>query len=177
MTTPFTGEIRVFAGNFAPRDWHFCDGSTLEINDYYQLYSLLGTAYGGDGVVTFALPDLRGRIPIGQGQGPGLSNRALAEMAGTETVTLTEQQVAAHSHGVVVTADPAAASQPGGQLPAAPSNDGLFYLPPNVGNQVDAKMAPDSIMPAGGGRAHENRMPITAMNFIIALTGIYPSRN
>ncbi len=177
MTTPFMGEIRVFAGNFAPRDWHFCDGSLLRIGDYDALYSLLGTAYGGDGQVTFGLPDLRSRIPIGQGQGPGLTNRLLAERAGTESVTLTAQQVAAHNHGVVVTADPATSPQPGGQIPAAPLNNALFYLPPNVGTQVDAVMAPGSILPAGGGQAHENRMPITAMSFIIALTGIYPSRN
>lgn len=177
MSNPFIGEIRPFAGNYAPRNWQFCDGSLLKIEDYELLHSLVGTTYGGDGRATFGVPDLRGRIPIGQGRGPGLTNRPLAEMAGTESVTLTVQQVHAHSHGVVVSADAGRSPQPGQHVPGAPANEALFYLAPGAGIQIDAVLAPDSILPTGGGQPHENRMPVNALNFIIALTGIYPSRN
>lgn len=177
MSNPFIGEIRPFAGNYAPRNWHFCDGSLLEIAEYELLHTLLGTSYGGDGRATFGVPDLRSRIPIGRGRGTGLTNRPLAETGGTESVTLTAQQVAAHSHGVIVSADAGRSPQPGQHVPGAPANEALFYLAPGAGIQIDAVLAADSIVPTGGRQAHENRMPITALNFIIALTGIYPSRN
>jgi microcystin-dependent protein len=177
MSNPFLGEIRPFAGDFAPDRWHLCDGSLLPIAQYSPLYSLLGVVYGGDGVTTFGLPDLRGRLPISQGQGPGLSERSLGEQGGTESVTLTTQQMPGHMHSVLVSASPATSPQPAQLVPATPANDGLFYLPPNVGNQVEAVLAADSLSQSGGGTAHENRMPIAAISFIIALAGIFPQRN
>lgn len=177
MSNPFMGEIRPFAGTFAPRDWHFCDGTLLQIAQYDALYTLLGTIYGGDGQTTFGLPDLRGRLAIGQGTGPGLSPRTVGQVFGTESVTLTTPQMPGHSHTVVVSAAAATSPQPGDNVPAAPTNNNLLYLPVNVGTQVDAVLAPDSLLPAGASQPHENRMPMTAINFIIALSGVYPSRN
>ncbi|MEN3748292.1 tail fiber protein [Sphingomonas sp. HF-S3] len=177
MSAPFLGEIRPFAGDFAPRDWHLCDGSLLSIAQNSALYALLGVVYGGDGITTFGLPDLRGRIPISQGQGPGLSPRSIGDQGGTESVTLTTQEIPAHTHSASATVTSATSSQPAQLVPAAPANNGVFYLPPNVGNQVEAVLAADSLTQSGGGEAHENRMPIAAISFIIALSGIYPSRN
>jgi microcystin-dependent protein len=177
MSAPFLGEIRPFAGDFAPRDWHLCDGSLLSIAQNSALYALLGVVYGGDGITTFGLPDLRGRIPISQGQGPGLSPRSIGDQGGTESVALTTQEIPAHSHMVYATVTSATSSQPAQLVPAAPANNGVFYLPPNVGNQVEAVLAADSLTQSGGGEAHENRMPIAAISFIIALSGIFPQQN
>lgn len=178
MTNPYLGEIRPFAGSFAPRGWHYCDGSLQSIAQYDALYVLLGTTYGGDGQTTFALPDLRGRIALSQGQGPGLTNRVLGEVAGTETVTVTAQQMPAHTHLVVVTASEATTpSTANGVVPAAPKNSGLFYLPPDVGTQRDCPIETDSITSSGGNEPHNNIMPITAISYIIAMYGIFPSQN
>ncbi|PXA91705.1 phage tail protein [Nostoc sp. 3335mG] len=174
MSNPYLGEIRPFAGIFAPCDWHFCDGSLLDIATNQPLFALLGTAFGGDGETSFALPDLRGRIPIGQGQGPGLTDRAIGQQSGSETVTLTIDQLPAHSHAVTVTSSAATSPQPGGNVPATPANGAAFYLPPDVGTQVDAPLATDTLQSAGGGQAHENRMPTAAISFIISLTGAVP---
>lgn len=177
MSNPYLGEIRAFGGTRAPTDWHFCDGSLLQIAEHGSLYALLGTSFGGDGETTFALPDMRGRTPIGQGEGPGMTLRTVGERIGSESVTLTEQTMTAHSHTVLVADTPATSPQPGGKVPAAPMNNGLLYLPPNAGTQVDAPLAADSLSPAGGGQPHENRMPVMGISFIIALAGLYPSRN
>jgi microcystin-dependent protein len=177
MSNPYLGEIRPFAGSFAPRNWLQCNGSLLSIAEYDALYSLIGTAFGGDGITTFGLPDLRGRLPVGVGQGPGLTNRVLGQMSGSESVTLTSLQMPAHNHAVVVSGDAAESPQPANQVPAAPANGGVFYLPPGIGTQVDAPMAGDCLTIAGGGQPHENRMPATAITYIIATSGVYPQRN
>jgi microcystin-dependent protein len=177
MSNPFLGEIRPFAGTFAPVGWHFCDGTLVSIAENDALYTLLGTTYGGDGQTTFGLPDLRGRVAVGVGNGPGLTPRVLGEMAGTESVTLTTQQMPSHTHAVTASSDAATSPQPSGLVPATPRNGGLFYLPPNVGTQADAAPAADSLTTAGGSQPHENRMSTTAISYIIAMSGIYPSQN
>ncbi|MDF7776264.1 tail fiber protein [Sphingomonas sp. AOB5] len=177
MSNPYLGELRPFAGNFAPRFWALCNGQLLSIAQNNALFALLGTTYGGDGITTFALPDLRGRLALSQGQGPGLTNRTLGEQSGTETVTLTIQTMPAHTHVVVASANEAASPVPTGRVPAAPKNGGKFYLPPNVGTQTDAPIGTASIGTAGGSQPHENLMPILAINYIIALQGIFPSQN
>jgi len=177
MSNPYLGEIRPFAGMFAPRGWHYCDGSLLSIAQNNALFSLLGTTYGGDGVTTFGLPDLQGRTAVGQGQGPGLTNRTLGEVNGAEEVTITIASMPAHMHLVVACGSTADSVQPSGCLPAAPANGGYFFLPPNVGTQVDQPLAADTIGMAGGSQPHNNIQPTLAINYIIAMEGIYPSQN
>jgi microcystin-dependent protein len=177
MSEPFIAQIMMFGGNFAPRGWAFCSGQLLAIAQNSALFSLLGTTYGGDGVTTFALPDLRGRVPLHPGQGPGLSNYTLGEQAGQETVTLLVTQMPAHNHSVNATNAPGDRGGPGGDYLAGSQNQGpdpnpLIY---NAGppNKV---MHPNMITSAGGSQPHENRQPFLAVNFIIALEGIYPSQ-
>ncbi len=177
MSDPYLGEIRPFAGTFAPRNWLMCNGQLVSIAQYDALFTLIGTAFGGDGTTTFGVPDLRGRLPVGVGQGPGLTNRVLGQVGGVESVTLTTTQMAAHSHAVVVSGDAAESPQPANQVPAAPANGGVFYLPPNVGTQVDAPLAGDCLTFVGNGQPHENRMPVTAITYIISAAGIFPQRN
>ena len=130
MSEPFVGEIRMFAGNFAPRGWAYCDGQLLAVSQNDALFSLFGTIYGGDGRTTFGLPDLRGRFPIHAGQGPGLSNRRLGSKGGAETVTVTANQLPSHTHPIKGTNDNATASDPAGQLPAqSTTTRGLSALP------------------------------------------------
>jgi microcystin-dependent protein len=173
---PYIGEIRLFPYTFAPRGWMDCAGQLLSIADFEVLYVLLGTTYGGDGVTTFGLPDLRGRAPIHIGQGPGLSNRVLGERAGTETVTLTTAQVPAHSHPVYATTAAATSTTPGpGLLPAAVSGD-TFYVNTLTGNNA-AAMSPASTTPAGSSQPHDNTMPTLTARWCIAWEGIFPSQN
>jgi len=169
---PFIGEIRMFGGNYAPVDWMFCDGSLLQISEYDALYSLIGTTYGGDGQVTFALPDLRGRIPLHQGQGAGLSPRTLGESSGNESVALVSAQVGTHAHTLSGTNATSTASNPTGQLLATTTTP----LTPYSATFTAATMANTAISNAGNSQPHENRMPYLCVNFIIALNGIYPSR-
>ena len=172
MSDPFVGEIRMFAGNFAPQGWALCDGQLLAISQNDVLFSLVGTTYGGDGQNTFGLPDLRGRIPLHMGQGPGLSSRTIGQNGGSETVTLTPAQLPAHGH--VLNADSGAANStdPLGRLPAASTGSSTYgNLAPSVAMRADA------VASAGGNQAHDNMMPFLCINFIIALFGIYPSRN
>jgi microcystin-dependent protein len=176
MSNPYLGELRPFAGNFAPRNWALCNGALLSIAQNNALFALLGTTYGGDGVTTFGLPDLRGRVAISQGQGPGLTNRVLGAQGGTETVTLTTQQLPAHTHQAYASAGAAASAQPSGNVPATPGNGGLFYLPP-VSGQTQQDFPADTIQTAGGSQPHDNIMPILAITYIIALQGIFPSQN
>ena len=178
MSNPYLGEIRPFAGNFAPRSWSFCNGSLLSIAQNNALFALLGTTYGGDGQTTFALPDLRGRIALSIGQGPGLTNRVLGEVNGAESVTITNNTMPSHMPQVSATSAAATAVPPGPTLlPATPGQGAAFYLPPNVGTQVDQPLPADTILQAGGSQPHENIMPILAINYIIALEGIFPSQN
>ena len=172
MSEPFVGEIRMFAGNFAPRGWAFCDGQLLAVSQNDALFSLLGTIYGGDGRTTFGLPDLRGRVPIHAGSGPGLSPRRLGAKAGAEKVTLTVNQMPSHGHALQSSGEFADQSNPQGRVPARGAASGLWaedFEPVNMNSS--------SITNVGGSRSHTNLMPFLCINFIIALFGIYPSRN
>jgi microcystin-dependent protein len=165
MAQPYVGEIRMFAGNFAPAGWNFCSGQLLPISENETLFQLLGTTYGGDGESTFALPDLQSRIPIHQGNG-----FILAETGGAEEITLTVQQIPAHSHAEL-------ASSAAGQSSAPPNNVmativGNIYNP-NASNLVS--MNAQSIGPVGGSQPHTNLQPYLCVNFIISLFGIFPS--
>jgi microcystin-dependent protein len=170
----------MFAGNFAPQGWALCDGSTKSIADYQELFSLIGPAYGGDGVTTFKVPDLRGRLPVGVGMLTGGSNYVLAQTGGQETVTLTEAVMPAHSHQLVASTAPATTGNPAGNLLATSvnssqsTNPDAWYLP--VGKPVGApqSMASTAVAPEGGSAPHTNIMPCSPLNFIIALTGVYP---
>lgn len=171
MSDPFVGEIRMFAGNFAPRGWAFCNGQLIPINQNTALFSLLGTLYGGDGRSTFALPDLRGRTPIHFGQGPGLSNYPQGERGGTEQVTLTPEQLPAHSHALLASDAEGDQRTPNHHALATPE-EGLIYS----ATAPTAVMAKGAIAPTGSSQPHENRPPYLAVNYIIALFGIFPTR-
>jgi microcystin-dependent protein len=172
MSEPFVGEIRMFAGNFAPRGWAYCDGQLLAISQNDALFSLLGTIYGGDGRTTFGLPDLRGRIPIHAGSGPGLSPRSLGAKGGAENVTVTVNELPAHSHTLRVSTAAGTGSAPSNEFLGASPNVRVFRpQDPNV--NLDAA----SITSVGGSRPHDNVMPFLCVHFIIALFGIYPSRH
>ncbi len=171
MSEPFVGEIRMFAGNFAPQGWAFCDGQLLAINQNDALFSLFGTIYGGDGRTTFGLPDLRGRVPIHAGQGPGLSERRLGSKGGAEKVTLTTNQLPSHTHAVKGTNDIADAADPTNAVPAQSTTVDL-YAP--VAPTVDFN--PAAVPNVGGSQSHTNVMPFLCVNFIVALFGVYPSR-
>jgi microcystin-dependent protein len=174
----YLGEIRLFAGMNAlpPENWAFCDGRLVNISDYQALYSLLGTRFGGDGVRTFALPDLRGKLPIGQGAGPGLTPRYLAQAGGSEKVTLVEAQIPSHSHAFNATTNGAEASSPSNGVFASPGSNGFYADMPTPPVAVLTLLG-DTIAGTGGGnQPHENRMPTMAMNYIIAMQGLYPTR-
>lgn len=171
MADPFLGEIKMFAGTFAPRDWAFCDGRELVISEHDQLYLLLGNTWGGDGTTTFALPDLRGRVPLGDGSGPGLTPRVKGESGGAESVTLAASQLPQHSHAMRVVGDRSGHEvSPAGNLPAR-----SFHVTPYVNEVPGGLFAADAVSPSGGGnQPHENRQPYLGMNFIIALVGAIP---
>jgi microcystin-dependent protein len=164
VSTPYTGEIRLFAGNFAPSGWAFCDGQLLPISEYDVLFTLLGTTYGGDGQTTFALPDLRGRLPVHQGNG-----FTLAEQLGAESVTLTVQQTPAHSHAQLASADSASQHQLGGNVFASTTVD--VY----VSGGPFAALAPNAASAVGGSQPHDNRQPYLCVNYIICVYGFFPS--
>ncbi|MBL8242469.1 MAG: phage tail protein [Bryobacterales bacterium] len=173
MSEPFIGQIMIFGGNFPPKGWAFCDGSLMAISQNTALFSILGTMYGGDGRTTFGLPDLRGRVPIGMGSGPGLSSYTEGQMGGQETHTLLTTEMPAHTHAVAVAASNEAntpQNRPGGNVLGAAN---IYDLPASA----DAALGGVSCGSAGGGQPHENRQPYLAMNYIIALAGIFPSRS
>ena len=164
MAQPYVGEIRMFAGNFAPAGWMFCEGQLLPISENETLFNLIGTTYGGDGQSTFALPDLRGRIPIHQGNG-----FILAETGGAEEITLTVNQIPAHSHPLLCTTNPSNDANPASNLFAEPTTVSPFsVIPPTVA------MAPQSVSPVGGSQPHTNFQPYLCVDFIISLFGIFP---
>jgi microcystin-dependent protein len=169
MGTPYIGEIRLFAGNFAINGWAFCDGSLLPISEYETLFNLIGTTYGGDGQSTFGLPDLRGRVPVHQGTGSGLSPVGLGQMGGVETVTLSSNQIPNHTHSVLASSDAASTNVPSsGVVLASPS-----YNAYRAGVPGAALNAP--VPSVGGSQAHTNMQPFLAINYIISLFGVYPS--
>ena len=166
MSDPFVGEIRMFGGNFAPAGWAFCSGQLMPISENDVLFNLIGTTYGGDGQSTFALPDLRGRIPLHQGNG-----FILAETGGAEEITLTVSQIAAHSHPALASTNNASsANAQGNMLAQTPS-----YTPYISGLPANSPLAANSISPVGGSQPHTNFQPYLCINFIISLFGIFPS--
>lgn len=172
MSEPFVGEIRMFAGNFAPRGWAYCDGQLLAVSSNDALFSLLGTIYGGDGRTTFGIPDLRGRIPIHAGDGPGLSPRRLGAKSGTENETLTVNQMTPHTHAMQASTSLANAPGPAGRVPAVSTSFEAY-----IDDTLDASLGSNAVTAVGGSRSHANMQPYLCLNFIIALVGIYPSRN
>jgi microcystin-dependent protein len=165
MAQPYVGEIRMFAGNFAPAGWMFCEGQLLPISEYETLFNLIGTTYGGDGQSTFALPDLRGRIPIHQGNG-----FVLAETGGVEEVTLTVNQIPAHSHPMLASTLPGDQVGPAGNVLATSYN-----VTPFINDAPTGNMNPGAIGPVGGSQPHTNFQPYLCVDFIISLFGIFPS--
>ncbi len=170
MSEPYVGEIRLFAGNFAPVGWMFCEGQTLSIADNDVLFNLIGTTYGGDGVSTFNLPDLRGRFPIHQGTLAGGSSYVLGQMAGTETVTLTSNQIPQHNHSALASSSSAGSSDPTNNFWAS-SPTAKQYLPTGSPSLMVNSSA------AGGNQPHENVHPYLCVSFIISLFGIFPTQN
>ena len=167
---PYVGEIRLFAGNFAPAGWAFCDGQLLPISENETLFQLIGTTYGGDGQNTFALPDLRSRVPIHFGTGTGLSNRVLGQSGGVEEVTLTASQIPNHTHAFLASTAPGTQSNPAGSLPSASPSVTLY-----LEEAPTVNMNTSVITPAGGSQPHSNMQPYLCINFIISLFGIFPS--
>lgn len=165
MGQPYVGEIRMFAGNFAPAGWMFCEGQLLPISEYETLFNLIGTTYGGDGQSTFQLPDLRGRLPVHQGNG-----FTLAQTGGVETVALTTTQIPSHTHPVLATTNSNTASLPNGAFLAAGPD---IY---DVNTPGTATMAP-AINSVGGSQPHDNFQPYLCVDFIISLFGIFPSQS
>lgn len=170
MSTPYIGEIRLFAGNFAPSGWAMCDGSLLSIAANQSLYQLIGTTYGGDGTSTFALPDLRSRVPVHQGAGSSGTTYSLGEAFGVEAVTLSTSEIPSHSHVPQASAAAGTSPDPSGQVWAASTAVQQFASP-----GATVAMAP-AIQPAGAGQAHDNMLPFVALTFIIALQGTYPTQ-
>jgi microcystin-dependent protein len=165
MAQPYVGELRMFAGNFAPAGWMMCEGQLLPISENETLFQLIGTTYGGDGQSTFALPDLRGRIPIHQGNG-----FILAETGGAEEITLTASQIPNHTHPFVASGAGAAASTPQSNLVAESAAISMY-----IEDVASANMPANAILSAGGSQPHTNLMPGLCLNFIISLFGIFPS--
>lgn len=171
MSEPFLAEIRMYGFNFAPRAWAFCDGQILPINQHQSLYALLGITYGGDGRTSFALPDLRGRVPIHSGSGDGLTQKSLGQRAGSEMVTLNQAKIPSHTHHVGAYSGEANSLLPGGNSFAE-----IEGVPAYGADTQTVAMNQNSITNTGGGQAHENMQPSIAINYCIALQGLFPSR-
>ncbi len=173
MSEPFIAEIKIFAGNFAPRGYAFCNGQLLQISQNTALFSLVGTTYGGDGRVTFGLPDLQDRAPLHAGRGPGLTQRRIGYRGGENTVTLNQNQIPNHTHAARASSSENSDSVPQGNIWG--KGDGqAFYRPASDKNVA---LAGDAIGQVGSGQPHNNMQPYLTLNFIIALIGIYPSRS
>lgn len=165
MSQPYVGEIRMFGGNFAPAGWMFCEGQLLPISENETLFNLIGTTYGGDGQETFALPDLRGRLPIHQG-----NSFILAQTGGAEAVTLTVQQIPNHTHPFVASTSVANATSPANQVIAQSAQRAVYFESATTTN-----LAPSAISPVGGSQPHTNFQPYLCIDFIISLFGIFPT--
>lgn len=171
MASPYIGEIRMMANNFPPVGWARCDGSLLPISQYDTLFMLIGTTYGGDGATTFALPDLRGRLPIHQGTGPGLSTRVIGQVLGTESVTLNTTQIPQHTHALLLSNVAANVSSPANSVVGNASAN--LYIRDTITDTMNT----NSLASSGGNQPHENRMPALTVNFVISLFGIFPTQN
>jgi microcystin-dependent protein len=172
VSEPYLGEIRIFGFNFPPQGWASCNGQTLPISQNTALFSLLGTTYGGDGISTFALPDLQSRVPVHQGQGAGLAAYSAGQTGGTESVTLLPAQMPAHTHSVHANNNPAEAHRPEGRALAQASTD-IYVAAPDASTVMNAGMLGD----AGGNDPHPNIQPYLVLNFCIALQGVFPARD
>ncbi|HWV06835.1 phage tail protein [Ralstonia sp.] len=177
MAEPYVGEIRLFAGNYAPVGWLLCQGQIIGISENEALFTLLGTTYGGDGQSNFGLPDLQGKLPVGQGQGLGLTNRLIGQQFGVDSVTLTTDQIPGHNHAINCTSAAATTITPGpSTLLATVPNEQGFYDAGTANPPGKAALAPQTIGQAGGNQPHTNQMPTASINYIIATAGIYPSQ-
>ncbi len=174
MSESYIGEIRMFAGSFAPRGFAFCDGQLLAVSQNEALFSLFGTIYGGDGRTTFGLPDLRGRVPIHHGSGPGLTPRTLGQKAGAERHTLSVAELPAHSHTMKASNDAASESNPAGNVLAG--NVAVDIYNSNPTSQTLSDSVPEAISKVGGSQSHENMQNFLAIHYIVSLFGVYPSR-
>ncbi|MBW8875467.1 MAG: phage tail protein [Acidobacteria bacterium] len=172
---PFVAEIRIFPFNFAPKGWAFCDGQILPLSQNTALFSLLGTTYGGDGKSNFALPNMQGNVPMHPGQGPGLSLHDLGETGGSETVTLLESEIPAHSHTMMSLPAPANRTAPIGNSIARVQGTSGPYVPASP-TPAPANMNDNAVTPAGGDQPHNDMQPYLTLNFCIALQGVYPPR-
>lgn len=168
---PFIGEIRIFAGNFPPNGWMFCDGQLIPISQNDALFTLIGTTYGGDGQETFALPNLQSRVPIHAGTGPDGITYQIGEAAGTESVTLTTQQIPVHTHAMLGSTNPATKGNPSGAV-FGQSGQVSYMMESDAALAMNA----NSITPQGGSQPHENCQPFLCMNYIISLFGVFPSQ-
>lgn len=179
MSQPYIGEIRMFSGTFAPRNWVLCAGQLMAISGNESLFSLLGTAYGGDGRTTFAVPDLRSRIPVGDGQGPTLSNRVQGQRYGTEMVTLTNTELPNHIHSAQASETPADSKDPDSSRTLATLTPDAVYevYDPGTMSARLRNFPTQYLGTAGGNQSHQNRMPVMCVNFIMATQGLYPPRN
>jgi len=170
---PYVGELRIFAGAFAPSGWSFCEGQLMPISENQTLFNLIGTTYGGDGQSTFGLPDLRGRIPLHMGQGPGIANNyQIGEKAGVEEVTLSPTQIPSHSHAMRGSSGNGSQSTPENNVLASSTLARLY-----TGNTPNLAMAPTSISATGNSQPHSNMQPYLCVNYIISLFGVFPSQN
>jgi microcystin-dependent protein len=176
---PYLGEIKMFGGNFAPSGWALCNGQLLAISQYAALFSILGTTYGGNGVQTFALPNLQGRAPMHWGTGPGLTTRVIGESSGTENVTLLISQIPAHNHLINASTTIATQVLPTNFILAQSTDAGVGGTPANFIEPASANttLAPTAVSMAGSSLPHNNMQPYLAVSFIIALVGVFPSRN
>lgn len=172
MAQPYVGEIRMFAGTYAPNGWMLCDGQVLPISENETLFQLVGTTYGGDGESTFALPDLRGRIPIHMGTSPDGTAHSIGQTGGTEQETLTPQQIPSHGHALLATANLGTDNNPGGNVLAQTSGGVMLYREVAPSGAMD----PGVVAMTGGSQPHENTQPFLCVNFIISLFGIFPSQ-
>ena len=170
MSSPYIGEIRMFAGNFAPAGWAFCQGQLMPISENDALFTLIGTTYGGDGQSTFGIPDLQGRVPLHQGTLGGITY-TIGEQAGTESVTLTTNQIPVHTHALVGATGNGAQTNPSNNFLASST-----LIKPYASETPDTNMAASAIGPAGGSQPHENMQPFLVISYIISLFGIFPSQ-
>ena len=172
MSAPFVAEVRIFGFTFPPTGWAFCNGQIMPISQNTALFSLLGTNYGGDGKSTFGLPNLQGSVPIGQGQGPGLSQRFIGETGGAPSVTLIDSEMPVHNHTVNATSTPGEVSSPTAAVSIARSSGKPAYVAPASLTNLNFQ----AVAPNGGSLPHNNLMPFVTLNYCIALQGVYPPR-